>query len=78
VEWIHLAQDRDQRRAVVNTAMNLRVSKNAQIFGHKRDEIMGNWRKLRNEELHKLYYSPNIITMIKLRGMRWTGHVARI
>jgi hypothetical protein len=45
------------------------------IFGPKRDEVTGDWRKLHNEELHNLYSSPNIIRMIKSRGMRWVGHV---
>jgi hypothetical protein len=48
------------------------------IFGLKRDEVTGDWRKLQNEELHKLYSSPNINRMIKSRKMRWAGHVARI
>jgi hypothetical protein len=39
---------------------------------------MGGWRKLHNEELHNLYSSPNIIRMIKLRRVRWAGHVARM
>jgi hypothetical protein len=47
------------------------------IFGPKRDEEPGNWRNLHNEELHILYSSPNIITQIKSRRMRWAGHVAR-
>jgi hypothetical protein len=47
------------------------------IFGPKRDEVTGGWRKLHNEELHNLYSSPNIITIIKSRK-RWTGHVARL
>jgi hypothetical protein len=46
------------------------------IFGQKRDEVMGGWRKLHNEELHDLYSSPSIIRIIKSRRMRWTGHVA--
>jgi hypothetical protein len=46
------------------------------IFGLKRDEVTGDWPKLHNEELHNLYSSPNIITMIKPRRMRWAGHVA--
>jgi hypothetical protein len=45
------------------------------IFGPKRDEVTG-WRKLHNEELRNLYYSPNIIRMIKSRRMRWAGLVA--
>jgi hypothetical protein len=47
------------------------------IFGPKRDEVTGDWRKLHNEELHNLYSLPNIIKMIKSRKMRWAGHVAR-
>jgi hypothetical protein len=48
------------------------------IFGPKRDEVMGGWRKLHNEELHNLYSSPSIIIIIKSRRMRWAGHVARM
>jgi hypothetical protein len=46
------------------------------IFGPKRDEVTGEWRKLHNEELHNLYSSPNIIRQIKSRRMRRAGHVA--
>jgi hypothetical protein len=46
------------------------------IFGPKRDEVTGEWRKLHNEELHNLYSSPYIITQVKSRQMRWAGHVA--
>jgi hypothetical protein len=48
------------------------------IFGSKRDEVMGGWRKLHNEELHNLYSSPSIIRMIMSRRMRWAGHVAHM
>jgi hypothetical protein len=48
------------------------------IFGPKRDEVTGDWRKLHNEDLHNLYSSPNIIRLIKLRRMRWTVHVGRL
>jgi hypothetical protein len=48
------------------------------IFGPKRDERKGELRKLRKEELHKLYSSPNIIRQIKAKRMRWVGHVARM
>jgi hypothetical protein len=48
------------------------------IFGPKRDEVTGGWRKLHNEELHNLYSSPSIIRMVKSRSMRWTGHAARL
>jgi hypothetical protein len=57
----------------------LRVSQNTvlrRIFGPKRDEVTGGWRKLHNEELHNLYTYPSIIRMIKSRRMRWAGHVA--
>jgi hypothetical protein len=59
----------------------LRVFENRvlrRIFGPKRDEVTGKWRKLHNEQLHNLYSSPNIIRMIKSRRMRWAGHVARM
>jgi hypothetical protein len=48
------------------------------IFGPKRDEETGGWRKLHDEELHDLYSSLSIITIIKSRRMRWAGHVARM
>jgi hypothetical protein len=47
-------------------------------FGHKREKVAGNWRRLHNEELHNLYASPCIIGVIKLRMMTWTVHIARI
>jgi hypothetical protein len=57
----------------------LRVFENRvlrRIFGPKRDEVTGGWRKLHNEELHSLYSSPSIVRVIKARRMRWAGHVA--
>jgi hypothetical protein len=48
------------------------------IFGPRRDEVTGEWRKLHNEELHNLYSSPNIIRMINSRIMRWAGHIVRM
>jgi hypothetical protein len=59
----------------------LRVFENKmlrRIFGPKRDEVTGGWRKLHNEELCELYSSPNIIKIIKSRRMRWAEHVARM
>jgi hypothetical protein len=47
------------------------------IFGPKKKEEVGGWRRLHNEELHNLYTSPNIIKAIKSKRMRWAGHVAR-
>jgi hypothetical protein len=46
------------------------------IFGDKRDEVTGEWRKLHNEELSDLYSLPNIVRVVKSRRMRWAGHVA--
>jgi hypothetical protein len=48
------------------------------IFGPKRDEATGEWRRLHNEELNDLYSSPNIIQVIKSSRMRWAGHVAHM
>jgi hypothetical protein len=48
------------------------------IFGLKRVEMMGGWRKLRNQEHHDLYSSPSLIRIIKLRRIGWEGHVARM
>jgi hypothetical protein len=48
------------------------------IFGPKRDEVTGDWKKVHDEELHNLYSSPIIIRMIKSRRMRWAGHVVRM
>jgi hypothetical protein len=59
----------------------LRVFENRvlrRIFGPKRDEVTGGWRKLHNEELHSLYSLSSIIRVIKARRMRWAGHVARM
>jgi hypothetical protein len=59
----------------------LRVCENRvlrRIFGPKRDELTGKWRKLHNEELNDLYSLPNIVRVVKLRRMRWAGHVERM
>ena len=59
----------------------LRIFKNRvmrRIFGPKRDEVTGKWRRLHNKELYALYSSLNIIRVIKSRRLRWTGHVARM
>jgi hypothetical protein len=47
------------------------------IFGRKRDEVTGGWRKLHNEEFHNSYSSPSIIRITKSRGVRWAGHVEK-
>ena len=64
---------REERKLRVFENMVLR-----RIFGHRRDEVTGEWRISHNEELNELYSSPNIVWVIKSRRMRWTGHVARI
>jgi hypothetical protein len=59
----------------------LRVFENRvfrKIFGPKKDEVTGGWRKLHNEELHSVYSSPSIIRIIKSRRVRWAGNVARM
>ena len=48
------------------------------VFGPKRDEVTGEWRKLHNEEPNDLYSLPYIVRMVKSRRMRWAGHVARM
>ena len=63
---------REERKLRVFENMVLR-----RIFGPRRDEVTGEWRRLHNEELNGLYSSPNIVRVIKSRRMRWAGHVAR-
>jgi hypothetical protein len=48
------------------------------VFGPKRDEVTGEWRKLHNEELNHLYSLPNVVRVVKSSRMRWAGHVARM
>jgi hypothetical protein len=50
----------------------------SRLFGPKREEVAGGWKRLRNEELHNVYASPNIIMAIKSGRMRWAGHVTRM
>ena len=63
---------REERKLRVFENMTLR------IFGPRRDEVTGEWRRLHNKELNDLYCSPNILWVIKSRRMRWAGHVARM
>jgi len=64
---------REERKLGVFENMVLR-----RIFGPRRDEVTGEWRKLHNEELNDLHSSPNIVRVIKSRKLRWTGHVAHM
>jgi len=64
---------REERKLRVFENMVLRRK-----FGPRRDEATGEWRRLHNEELSDLYFSPNIVRVIKSRRMRWAGHVARM
>jgi hypothetical protein len=71
----------ETRSLTLREEHRLRVFENRvlrRIFGPRRDEVTGGWRKLCNEELHGLYSSPSIIRVIKARRMRWAGHVARM
>jgi len=63
----------EERKLTVLENMVLR-----RIFGPRRDEVTGKWRRMHNEELNYLYPSPNIVRVIKSRRMRWAGHVARM
>jgi hypothetical protein len=63
MDWIDVAQDRDRWRGLVNTVLR-------RLFGPKRYEVTGDWRRKHNEELNDLYSSPNIVRAIKSRKMR--------
>ena len=62
---------REERKLRVFENIGLR-----RIFGPRRDEVTGEWRRLHNEELNDLYSSPNIVRVIKSRRIRWAGHMA--
>jgi hypothetical protein len=71
----------ETRSLTFKEVFRLRVFENTvlrRIFGPKRDEVMGKWRKLHNVKLNDLYSSPNIVRVIKSRIMRWAGYVARM
>jgi hypothetical protein len=68
--WSHTLREEHRLRVFENRVLR-------RIFGPKREED-GSWRKLHNDELHSQYSSPNIVSVIKSRRMRWAGHVARM
>ena len=69
--WSLILQEERKLRVFENMVLR-------RIFGARRDEVMGQWRRLHNEELNDLYSSPNIVRVIKSKRMRWVGHVARM
>jgi len=69
--WSLTLREERKLRAFANMVLR-------RIFGPRRDEVTGEWRRLRNEELNDLNSSPNIVWVTKSRRMSWTGHVARI
>jgi len=69
--WSLILREESKLRVFENTVLR-------RIFGPKRDEVTGEWRRLHNEELNDLYSSPNIVQVTKSRRMRWAGHVARM
>ena len=71
--WSLTAREGEERRLRVFENMVLR-----RIFGPRKDEVKGEWRKLHNDELNGLYSSPNIVRVIKSRRMRWARHVAHM
>jgi len=67
--WSHTLREEHRLRAFENRVLR-------RILGSKRDEVTGEWKRLHNEELNDLYSSTNSVWVIKLRKMRWAGHVA--
>jgi hypothetical protein len=69
--WSHALRVEHRLRLFENMVLR-------RIFGRTRDEVRGEWRKVRNEELNDLYSSPNIVRVTKSKRMGWVGHVARM
>jgi hypothetical protein len=69
--WCMTLRDEHKLKVIENRVLRT-------IYGPKRFGVTGGWRKRRNEDLHNLYSSPNIIRIIKSSRMKWAGHVARM
>jgi hypothetical protein len=69
--WSLTLREERRLRVFENRAMR-------RVFGPKRDEVRGEWRKLHNEKFSDLYFLSNIVRVVKSRRMRWAGHVARM
>ena len=69
--WSTTLADKHKLRVFENKVLR-------KIYGPKRDEMTGEWRRLHNEELHGLYDSPDVVRIMKSRRLRWAGHVARM
>jgi len=69
--WLLILREERRLRVFENRVLR-------KVFGPKRDDVTGEWRKLHNEELNDLYSLPNIVRVVKSRRMRWAGHVARM
>jgi hypothetical protein len=69
--WSHTLREKHRLRMFENSVLR-------KIFWPKRNNVRREWRRIRNEELHNLYYSGNIIRVTKSRRMRWVGNVARM
>ena len=78
--YIHVLYGCETWSLTLRQEKKLRLFENKvlRIFGRRRDEVTGEWRRLHNEELNDLYCSPNIVRVIKWNSMRWAGHVARM
>jgi len=69
--WLLTLREESKLRVFENKVLR-------RIFGPRRDEVAGDWRRMHSEELNDLYSSPNIVRVMKWRRMRWAGHVARV
>ena len=84
INFIHRYMFRHKLQTIIGPTTNADTGKiicriwRRRIFGPRRDEVKGEWRRLHNEELNYVYCSPNTVRVIRSRRMRWAGHVARM